>query len=102
MNTRLWKSGNLAQTARFPLSHSRSGGFQIRRTQKERRRTNTMNRPRVVYFPSGAPTSGRRRPKRNPQHSRRAVLGVLRCGLKFLFDSLQNFRFESRPFLIVD
>jgi len=33
-NTRLWKSGNLAQTARFPLSHSRSPGFQIRRMQK--------------------------------------------------------------------
>jgi hypothetical protein len=29
-NTRLWKTGNLAQTERFPLSHSRSPGCQIK------------------------------------------------------------------------
>src|SRR5712691_10424085 len=35
-NTRLWKSGNLAQTARFPLSHSRSPGFTTEENAEER------------------------------------------------------------------
>src|SRR5712671_594922 len=52
-NTRLWKSGNLAQTARFPLSHSRSAGFT---TEENAERTDRMNRPRLVYFSSGATT----------------------------------------------